>query len=133
MGWGIHLPSLKSAVKGFVYSGGGVLPGIGEFIAGSDKAEGIVGEIMKGAGNLVTGGYLSQSEATAEAKKARNQAQNQYEEQQAAVDAETQRLKDLDEEKKRRLAQQGTQNPQTLLGGYGGSSGAANTYKAILG
>jgi hypothetical protein len=128
-----RIPSLKSAVKGFVYSGGGVLPGIGEVIAGSDPAEGAMNSIMKGAGNLVSGGYISQKEATDEAKKARDLAAKQYAEQQAAVEAETQRLADLDEEKKRRLAAAGTQNPQTLLGGYRGVTGTPTTYRALLG
>lgn len=135
MGWGFRNPlkNFKGAVKGFVYSGGGVLPGIGEAIAGSDKAEGIVGDIMKGAGNLVSGGYISQQEATAEAKKARDQAKDQYASDQAALEAETKRLADLDEEKKRRIAAQGSKNPQTLLGGYGGVQGGASTYRQLLG
>lgn len=135
MGWGIKfkIPKFKNALKGMLYSGGGVLPGIGEAIAGSEKVENTAGEIMKGVGNLVSGGYISQKEATDEAKKARDQAAQQYQEQQDAVEAETKRLADLDEEKKRRLAAAGTQNPQTLLGGYRGVTGTPNTYRALLG
>lgn len=111
---------------------GGMLPGFAEaqfFEGGQNATE----SVMKGIGNLVSGGYISQKEATEEAKKARDQSKDQYAEQEAAVMAETQRLADLDEEKKRRAAQAGTTNPQTLLGGYKGPSGSVNTYRALLG
>jgi hypothetical protein len=135
MGFGFKfkIPSLKNAAKGFLYSGGGVLPGIGELIASNEKVENAAGSIMKGVGNLVSGGYIAQKEANEQAKDASRESQKQYADQQAAVEAETARLADLDEEKKKRLAAQGTQNPQTLLGGYKGVQGGANLYKSLLG
>lgn len=130
MGFRNPFKNFKKSLKGFLIGGG---TGIGELYAGSEKVEGVVTDILKGAGNLVTGGYISQKEATEQAKKASDQASKQYAEQQAGVEAETQRLADLDEEKKRKLAAAGTQNPQTLLGGYKGVPGGANLYKSLLG
>jgi hypothetical protein len=135
MGFGLKLKLPKFGSKKWLttvaYAGIGG-PGLGAASL-NEEGKNIETGILKGVGNLVTGGYLANKEATAEAKKARDIATQQYEEQQAAVEAETKRLADLDEEKKRKLAQAGTQNPQTLLGGYKGVQGGANLYKSLLG
>ena len=135
MGFSFKLkkPSLKGLVKGFVYSGGGILPGIGEAIAGSEKAEGVVNTIMGGVGNLVTGGYLAQKDATEEAKKARDQAQKQYAAEQMAAEETARKIAETEEERKRRLAMQGTQTPSTLLNSYLGVSGGASVRRSVLG
>ena len=131
MGFSFKKIFSKRGIQSFLGTGG-ILPGVDIAIT-QDSGNKIYEDIHKGLGNLVTGGYLAQKDATEEAKKARDQAKKQYEEQGAAVKAETQRLADLDEEKKRRMAAQGTQNPQTLLGGYRGVYGSANTYNSLLG
>ena len=132
MGIGFRNPfkNFNKSFKGLMIGGG---TGIGELYAGSEKAEAGITDILQGVGNLFTGGYISQKKATEEAKKARDQAAKQYSEQTEAVEAETRRLADLDEERKRKLAAAGTKNPQTLLGGYGGVGGSPNIYKSLLG
>ena len=137
MGWGFRTPwgkgGLKGAIKGLVYSGGGVLPGLGEVIAGSDKAESIMNQVGGGIGNLVTGGMISQNKATEEAKKARDQAKKQYDAETAAAQAEAERLANLEEERKKRLALYGNQMPATLMGSYTGLPGGATVSRATLG
>ena len=78
-------------------------------------------------------GALAQAEAVKEAKKARDQAKDQYEAAQASAEAEASRISNLEEERKRRLALMGTQNPQTLLGGYLGVTGSSNVRRPTLG
>jgi hypothetical protein len=134
MGWGIRLPKLnKHTLLGLAVSGGGVLPGVGEAFAGSDKAENAIRSIIKPMGNMVTGGYFSQKEATEEAKKARDQAKDQYTASEAAATAESERIANLEEERKKRLLLYGTQNPSTLMGSYTGLPGQANVGRATLG
>jgi len=132
MGFGFKMPKLKNVAKSFLRSGGGLLPGVNEFMA-TDKGEQLYTDIHKGLGNLVTGGYLAQKDATAEAKKARDQAASQY---QAEIDAaaETARkVAETEEERKRRLAAQGTQMPSTLTGSYLGIPGRVNQSRSLLG
>ena len=135
MGFGFKLkiPSMKNAFKGFLYSGGGVLPGIGEVIASNEKVENAAGEVMKGVGNLVSGGYIAQKEATAEAKKARDQAQANYAAEQAAAEETARKIAETEEERKRRLAMAGTQTPSTLFNSYLGVSGGASVRRSVLG
>ena len=134
MGWGLRFPKLnKSSLLGLALSGGGVLPGIGEAFAGSDKAENAIRSVLKPLGNLVTGGYFAQQEATEEAKKARNQARDQYASAQAEAEAEAARISNLEEERKKRLLLYGTQTPSTLMNTYTGLPGSANVGRATLG
>jgi hypothetical protein len=139
MGWGFggfkfRLPKLnKHSLLGLGVSGGGVLPGIGEAFAGSDKAENAIRSVIKPLGNMVTGGYFAQKEATEEAKEARNQARDQYATSQAEAEAEAKRIANMEEERKRRLLLYGTQNPSTLLGTYTGLPGQANVGRPTLG
>ena len=134
MGWSLKKIFSKKGMASILpaVASGGMLPGYAELMA-TDKGKNLFQDLNKGLANLGTGGYIAQKEATEEAKKARDQAADQYSEQTAAVEAETQRLADLDEERKKKLAAQGTKNPQTLLGGYGGVSGGASLYKSLLG
>lgn len=133
MGFGFRNPFSKKGLKGFLISGGGFLPGIGEAYAGSEKVEGGVTEVLKGVGNLVSGGYIAQKEATEEAKKARDQAQAQYAAEQLAAEETAKKIAETEEERKRRLALQGTQTPSTLLNSYLGVSGGANVRRSVLG
>ena len=134
MGWGIRFPKLnKHSLLGLAVSGGGVLPGVGEAFAGSDKAENAIRSIIKPIGNMVTGGYIAQQEATEEAKKARDQEASQYAAETAAAQETSRKIAETEEERKRRLALAGTQTPSTLLNTYLGLSGGANTRRAMLG
>jgi len=111
---------------------GGMLPGFAEaqfFDKGQSATEGVV----KGVGNLVTGGYIAQKEATEEAKKSRDQAKDQYQTSADEATAEAARIANLEEERKRRLLLYGTQNPSTLMGSYTGLPGQANVGRSTLG
>lgn len=112
---------------------GGMLPGYAEGMMTSDKFKDTSQEVMKGLGNLVTGGYIAQNKATDEARKARNQAQEQYAAAESAAKAEAERLSNLEEERKKRLALYGTGNPATLMGSYLGVTGQAQVGRATLG
>jgi hypothetical protein len=117
---------------------GGLLALMGTPLAGagttfSDQANDAYESVHKGLGNLLTGGYIAQKEATEETKKARDQAAVQY---QAEIDAaaETARkIAETEEERKRRLAALGTQTPSTLTGSYLGIPGRVNQSRSLLG
>jgi hypothetical protein len=121
----------RRGVQSFLGTGG-MLPGVDIAIT-QDKGNEIYESVHKGLGNLVTGGYIAQKEATEETKKARDQAAVQY---QAEIDAaaETARkIAETEEERKRRLAAQGTQTPSTLTGTYLGLPGRVNQSRSMLG
>ena len=111
---------------------GGVLPGLDIAIT-QDKGNAMYEDIHKGLGNLVTGGYIQQKEATQEAKKARDQAQQNYAAETLAAQETARKIAETEEERKRRLAMSGTQTPSTLLNSYLGLSGAANVRRSVLG
>jgi hypothetical protein len=111
---------------------GGVLPGLDIAIT-QDQGNKIYEDIHKGFGNMLSGGYLSQKEATAEAKKARDQAASQYAAETAAAEATAKKIAESEEERKRRLMLAGTQTPSTLVNTYLGVSGPANTRRPMLG
>jgi hypothetical protein len=123
MGFGFKNPfkgGFKNPFKG----------GIGDIF---NKGKNLFQDVAYGAGNLLTGGALAQYDATKEAEKARKQAQKQYEDAITAANTESARISNLEEERKRRLALFGTQNPQTLLGSYLGVGGGANVGRPTLG
>jgi hypothetical protein len=109
---------------------GGVLPGLDIAIT-QDQGNKLYEDVHKGLGNLVTGGYIAQKEATEEAKKARDQAQQQYAAETAAAEETARKIAETEEERKRRLAMAGTQMPSTLYGSYLGIPGRVN--KTLLG
>jgi hypothetical protein len=123
-------PTLKNLGKTLLYSAA-FGPGAGEMMASSPKIDEGMTEIGSGFGNLLTGGYIAQKEATAEAKKARDQAQSQYDAETAAAQETARKIAETEEERKRRLAAQGTQTPSTLYGTYLGIPGSAG--KSLLG
>ncbi len=137
MGWGFKIKnpiksfSLKRLNKSFWGSGGYVLPGVFEGTMFSDKFKNTYEDIAKGLGNLVSGGYISQKEATAEMKKARDQAAQRYAAEQAAAAETARKIAEAEEERKRRLASQGSTKPQTLYGGYLGLPNTGG--KSLLG
>jgi hypothetical protein len=96
-------------------------------------AEDVSDEIVKGVGNVATFGGLAQAKATAEAKKARDQAQKQYAAETAAAQETARKIAETEEERKRRLAAQGTQMPSTLVGSYLGIPGRVNQSRSLLG
>ena len=132
MGFSFKKIFSKRGAQAFLGSGGGLLPGVQEAML-TDKGNAIYEEVHKGLGNLVTGGYFSQKEATEEAKKARDQAASQYAAETAAAQETARKIAETEEERKRRLALAGTQTPSTLLNTYLGLSGGANTRRAMLG
>lgn len=83
--------------------------------------------------NLITMGGYSQAKATDEAKKARDQAQKQYQAEIAAAQATAQKITEDEEERKRRLMLSGNQLPSTLFNTYLGASGPANLRRGTLG
>ena len=111
---------------------GGMLPGVDLAIT-QDQGNKLYEDIHKGVGNLVTGGYIAQKEATDEAKKARDQAQQQYAAETAAAQETARKIAETEEERKRRLALMGTQTPSTLINSYLGLTGGANVRRAYLG
>ena len=106
-------------------------PGAGEMMGAFSKLDEGMTEIGKGVGNLVTGGYISQKAATEEAKKARDQAQQNYAAETLAAQETARKIAETEEERKRRLAMAGTQMPSTLYGSYLGIPGRVN--KSLLG
>jgi hypothetical protein len=90
-------------------------------------------EVGKGLANLVTGGYISQQEALAQAERARKQSKDQYRNEIDRANAAARKLEQEEEERKRLLALQGTQAPQTLSGSYLGVLGSPNVRKSVLG
>lgn len=130
--FGIKKPSWKNLGKTLIYSAA-FGPGAGEMMAASPKLDSGMTEIAGGLGNMMTGGYIAQKEATAEAKKARDQAKDQYTASEASATAEAERIANLEEERKKRLLLYGTQNPATLMGSYTGLPGSANVGRATLG
>lgn len=133
---GFGLKSLKKlfSKRGFqsFLTTGGVLPGVDIAIT-QDKGNAIYEGLHKGIANMISGGYVAQKEATEEAKKARDQAKDQYTASQKAAEAEAARIANLEEERKRRLLLYGTQNPTTLMGTYTGLPGAAPVGRPTLG
>ena len=111
---------------------GGLLPGF-EWGMATDQGQNLWDTVHEGVGNLVTGGYLAQKDATAEAKKARDQAAAQYAAETKAAEETARKIAETEEERKRRLALAGTQTPSTLLNTYLGVSGGAVTRRAVLG
>ena len=109
---------------------GGMLPGFAEAMM-TDKGKNLSQEIHKGLGNLLTGGYISQKKATEQAKEASSDAKKELARQAAAAKAEAERLANIEEERKRKMAR--VSDPQTLLGGYIGIPGGASTMKPTLG
>ena len=131
MGFSFKKIFSKRGVQSFLGTGG-LLPGVDIAIT-QDQGNKLYEDVHKGLGNLVTGGYLSQKDATAEAKKARDQAAAQYQAETAAAAETARKVAETEEERKRRLALAGTQTPSTLLNTYLGVSGGANTRRAVLG
>ena len=125
-------PSFKNLGKTLIYSAA-FGPGAGEMMDISPKLDSGMTEIASGLGNMLTGGYITQKEATDEAKKARDQAASQYAAETAAAQETARKIAETEEERKRRLALAGTQTPSTLLNTYLGLSGGANTRRAMLG
>lgn len=107
-------------------------PGMG-LLSLNEEGRSLETSIAKGLGNMATGGSLAQAEATKEAKKARDMAQQQYADATAAAEAEAARLANLEEERKKRLMLYGTQQPETLMGSYLGVTGQATVGRATLG
>ena len=130
MGFSFKKMFSKRAIQGLI--GGGGDPVMAQLIA-TDKGNKLYEDIHKGLGNLVTGGYLAQKEATAEAKKARDQAADQYAAETAAAQETARKIAETEEERKRRLAAQGTQMPSTLTGSYLGIPGRVNQSRSLLG
>jgi hypothetical protein len=90
--------------------------------------------IFEGGANLLTGGALAQKDALKESKKARDQAKADYDKQIKAAEAEAARIANMEEERKRRIALFGLQNPPTMMtGGYLGITGGANVGRGTLG
>jgi phage-related protein len=131
MGFSFKKIFSKRGIQSFLGTGG-VLPGVDIAIT-QDAGNKIYEDVHKGLGNLVTGGYLAQKDATEEAKKARNQAKDQYATSTAEAEAEAARIANLEEERKKRLLLYGTQNPSTLMGSYTGLPGQANVGRSTLG
>lgn len=131
MGFSFKKIFSKRGIQSFLGTGG-VLPGVDIAIT-QDQGNKLYEDIHKGVGNLVTGGYLAQKDATAEAKKSRDQAAAQYAAETAAAEATARKIAETEEERKRRLALAGTQTPSTLLNTYLGISGGANVRRAQLG
>jgi hypothetical protein len=131
MGFSFKKIFSKRGIQSFLATGG-VLPGVDIAIT-QDQGNKLYEDIHKGLGNLVTGGYLAQKDATAEAKKARDQAASQYDAEKAAAEATARKVAESEEERKRRLALQGTQTPSTLLNTYLGLSGGASVRRSVLG
>jgi hypothetical protein len=134
MGFGfkIKLPSLKKLGKTLLYSAM-VGPGAGEMMGAFPKLDEGMTEIGKGVGNLVTGGYISQKAATEQAKKASEDAEKRYAAEQAAAAETARKIAETEEERKRRLAAQGTQMPSTLSGSYLGIPGRVSQSRSLLG
>jgi hypothetical protein len=135
MGFGFKLKLPKFGSKDWLttvaYAGIGG-PGMGAASL-NEEGKNIETGILKGVGNLVTGGYLSQKEATAQAKKAADDAKAQYAAEQAAAEETARKVAETEEERKRRLAFSGTQTPSTLLNSYLGISGGASVRRSALG
>jgi hypothetical protein len=131
MGFNFKKLFSRRAVQSLLVTGG-VLPGL-DIALTQDKPNAMYEEVHKGLGNLVTGGYIAQKEATAEAKKARDQAQEQYAAETLAAQETAKKIAETEEERKRRLAMQGTQMPSTLYGNYLGIPGRVNQGRSLLG
>ena len=116
----------KRGAQSFLGSAGGLLPGVQEFML-TDKGNKLYEDIHKGLGNLVSGGYIGQREAAEQAKDASQDAKRELARQAAAAKAEAERLANIEEERKRKMAR--VSDPQTLLGGYIGIPGGASTMK----
>ena len=111
---------------------GGMLPGFAEGML-TDKGKDAAQDVMKGLGNLVSGGYISQKEATEQAKKAADDAEARYAAETAAAQETARKIAETEEERKRRLAAMGTQTPSTLTGSYLGIPGRVNQSRSLLG
>ncbi len=99
-----------------------------------DSAKDVGQDVFEGGANMLTGGALAQAEATKEAKRARDQAKAEYDKQIKAANAEAARIAAMEEERKRRIALFGLQNPSTMMtGGYLGITGGANVGRGTLG
>ena len=131
MGFSFKKIFSKRGIQSFLGTGG-LLPGVDIAIT-QDQGNKLYEDIHKGLGNLVTGGYISQKEATEETRKARDQAASQYAAETAAAQETARKIAETEEERKRRLALVGTQTPSTLLNTYLGLSGGASTRRAMLG
>ncbi len=131
MGFSFKKIFSKRGIQSFLGTGG-LLPGVDIAIT-QDQGNKLYEDIHKGIGNLVTGGYIAQKDATEEAKKARDQAASQYAAETAAAEETARKVAETEEERKRRLALQGTQTPSTLLNSYLGISGGANVRRSVLG
>jgi hypothetical protein len=131
MGFSFKKIFSKRGVQSFLATGG-VLPGVDIAIT-QDQGNKMYEDIHKGLGNLVTGGYLAQKDATEEAKKARDQAAQQYQAEIDAASETARKVAETEEERKRRLAAQGTQMPSTLTGSYLGIPGRVNQSRSLLG
>lgn len=130
MGFSFKKIFSKRGVQSFLGTGG-VLPGVDIAIT-QDQGNKLYEDVHKGLGNLVTGGYLAQKDATEEAKKARDQAASQYAAETAAAEETARKIAETEEERKRRLALQGTQTPSTLTGTYLGYPRGTQS-KSLLG
>jgi hypothetical protein len=131
MGFSFKKIFSKRGIQSFLGTGG-VLPGVDIAIT-QDAGNKIYEDVHKGLGNLVTGGYLAQKDATEEAKKARDQAKDQYAAAEKAAAEEATRIANLEEERKKRLLLYGTQAPKTLMGTYTGLPGQAPVGRPTLG
>lgn len=130
MGFSFRRMFSRRAVQGLL--GGGGDPIVAQLMT-NDKVNNTYEEIHKGIGNLITGGYIAQKEATEESEKARDEAQKRYEAETLAAEETAKKIAETEEERKRRLAMQGTQTPSTLLNSYLGVSGGANVRRSVLG
>jgi hypothetical protein len=132
MGFSFKKMFSKRGIRGFGLALMGT-PLAGAGTTFSDQASEAYEGVHKGLGNLVTGGYIAQKEATEQSKKAADDAKSRYAAEQAAAEATAKKIAETEEERKRRLVAQGTQTPATLLNTYLGLSGGANTRRGMLG
>jgi hypothetical protein len=119
-------PFSRRGMQSFFGSAGGLLPGVQEFMM-TDEGNKIYEDIHKGIGNLVTGGYIGQREATKQQEEAMNDAKKRYAAEQAAAEETARKIAEAEDERKRRLAAAGNQMPSTLYGSYLGIPGRANS------
>ena len=124
-------PFSKRGFKTFLTTGG-LLPGAQEFFM-TDTGNELYEGVHKGIGNLVTGGYIGQREATEQAEEAADSAKKRYAKEQAAAEETARKIAEAEEERKKRMAAMGTQMPSTLFGSYLGIPGKAGVSRSMLG
>jgi hypothetical protein len=110
--------------KSFLKGAGGFAEGVGEWIDVTNP---------KGFGNIITFGTLAQNEARKLQEKAAKEAQARYLQEIENAKKIALKLEQEEEERKRRLAAQGTKMPSTATSGYLGVTGGANVRRTLLG